>query len=96
MELSQRLKSLRKSTKSPLRAVAARCQCSFQYLSKLEKGSEIRPQIELLYRLAAYYQFPSDILIIEARKVPQDVYYKIVDYPELLEIVRRFRSAGHV
>lgn len=91
MELSSRLKTLRKQRKITLKQASERCGCSFQYLQKLESGLAIRPAIDLLYKLAAFYQFSSDILILEAGKVPQDVYYEIVRCPELLELIRNHK-----
>ena len=90
MLLSERLTLLRKSAKTTLKDVAIRCDISLQYLQKLEKGHAKRPKLELLYRLASYYQFPSDKLIIEAGKIPQDVYWKIVNRPDLLKVIREY------
>lgn len=88
MKLSKRLSTLRKTSKASLQAVSRRCNCSPQYLHRLEKGVAHRPAIELLYKLAAYYQFPSDTLIIEAEKIPSDVYWAIVHNPKFLQTVR--------
>lgn len=88
MKLSQRLKELRKSNGLKLVEVARRCDCSFQYISNLENDKAFRPKIELLYKLAAYYNFSSDVLISEAGKIPQDVYWRVINNSELLEIIR--------
>lgn len=94
MELSKRLAELRKSRKLSLRAVSSRCKCPFRYLHNLEKDKIRRPKIDLLYKLAVFYGFSSDILIIEARKIPQDVYWRIVDNPELLQVIRNYKLQG--
>lgn len=88
MELGDRLFSLRKERGITLKMACERCGCSYQNLQKIEKGKITSPKISLLYKLAAFYQFPSDILIIEAKKIPSDVYFKITDNPKLLEIIR--------
>jgi len=90
MKLSQRLKELRKNKGLTLSQVARRCECSFQYISNLENDKAFRPKIELLYKLAAYYDFPSDVLINEAGKIPQDVYWKIVNNPPLVQVIRDY------
>lgn len=92
MELAKRLSSLRKASKSPLRAVAAKCNCSSQYLHKLENGYALRPALDILYRFAAFYQFSSDTLILEAEKIPQDVYWKIIHNPDLISYIREYKS----
>ena len=89
MKLSQRLKDLRKNNGLSLKDVARRCGCSFQYISQLENDLAFRPKIELLYKLAAYYDFSSDVLINEAGKIPQDVYWAVVNKPTLNEIIRK-------
>jgi transcriptional regulator with XRE-family HTH domain len=88
MKLGERLFLLRKKRGITLKMGCERCGCSYQNLQKIEKGKITRPKISLLYKLAAFYQFPSDTLIIEARKIPEDVYWKIVDHPQLLKVIR--------
>jgi transcriptional regulator with XRE-family HTH domain len=92
MKLSDRLKELRKTNGLTLVDVARRCGCSFQYISNLENDKAFRPKIELLYKLAAYYNFPSDVLINEAGKIPQDVYWHIVNNPDLVPIIRNLKA----
>jgi transcriptional regulator with XRE-family HTH domain len=91
MQLSKRLQILRKERNITVRAAALLLNCSFSHLCKLETGALNRPKLQFLIKLAAFYQFPADTLIIEAGKIPPDVYYKIVNYPELLEIIRNFK-----
>lgn len=92
MDLGKRLSGLRKSKKASLRAVAQRCGCTGSYLSQLEKGEARRPSLYILYALADFYQFPSDTLIIEAEKIPKDVYWKIIHNPHYLAIIRNLNS----
>lgn len=91
MELSKRLKTLRKASKLSLRAASKQCGCSFQYLQKLESGESIRPAMDLLYTLASVYDFAADTLILEAEKIPSDVYWKIIRNPELLAQIRFYQ-----
>ena len=92
MKLSQRLKELRKNKGLTLKDVSRRCGCSFQYIAQLENDIAFRPKIELLYKLAAYYDFSSDILINEAGKIPQDIYWDVVNKPALNEIIRNYKA----
>ncbi len=91
MQLHERLVSLRQSKGCTLKDVAWRCGCAFQYIHKLESGKAVRPKLELLYKLAAFYNFPSDTLIAEAGKIPEDVYWKIVYNPDLLSVIRGWK-----
>ncbi|MDE2233704.1 MAG: helix-turn-helix transcriptional regulator [Patescibacteria group bacterium] len=92
MKLSQRLKELRKAKGLTLQDVARRCECSFQYISQLENDMAFRPKLELLYKLAAYYDFSSDTLILEAGKIPQDVYWLVINNPSLLNVIRSYKE----
>jgi transcriptional regulator with XRE-family HTH domain len=92
MKLSQRLRELRKNNKLTLQDVARRCKVSFQYLSQLENDKAFRPKMELLYKLAVYYNFSSDTLINEAQKIPEDVYWKIIKHPHLVQIIRNLQA----
>lgn len=92
MKLSQRLRSLRKSKGLTLQDVSRRCDVSIAYLAQLETDKAFRPKMALLYKLATYYDFPSDSLINEARKIPEDVYWKIVENPDLIPIIRNLKA----
>jgi transcriptional regulator with XRE-family HTH domain len=88
MKLSQRLRESRKNKKLTLKDVSRRCGVSVAYLAQLETDKAFRPKLELLYKLAIYYDIQSDVLINEARKIPEDVYWKIVNNPRLVEVIR--------
>ncbi len=90
MKLSERLYTSRKQRKITLKEAAKKCGCSFQHLQKLEKEKIFRPKLELLYRLAVFYCIPPDMLILEAGKIPQDVYWKITRCPQLLQVIRDY------
>ena len=53
MKLGEFLLNYRKKYKLSLRALAERAGCSYQYLSKLEKGEIIRPTTQMLEKIAA-------------------------------------------
>jgi transcriptional regulator with XRE-family HTH domain len=93
MKLHERLSELRKSKGCTLKDVAWRVGVAYQYIHKLESGKAVRPKLELLYKLAAYYQFSSDTLVAEAGKIPSDVYWKVVESPELIAAIRIWNQA---
>lgn len=88
MKLSQKLKKSRKNKGLTLKDVGRRCGVSLQYLSQLENDKAFRPKLQLLYKLAVYYDIPSDDLIALAGKIPEDVYWKIVNNPRLVPLIR--------
>lgn len=88
MKLSERLKTLRESKGVTLETASRAIDCTFQHLGKLENDKAFRPKIPLLQSICAYYDISPDILIPEAGKIPQDVYWKIVNNPKLLPIIR--------
>jgi transcriptional regulator with XRE-family HTH domain len=91
MKLSERLTLLRKQKGVTLETASRAVKCSFQHLCKLEKDKAYRPKMQLLENLCAYYEISQDILIIEAGKIPADVYWKVVNNPQLLKIIREYR-----
>lgn len=52
MKLSEYEKQYREKHGLSLRAMAERCNCSFQYLSKMEKDEIRRPSMEMIVNLA--------------------------------------------
>ena len=52
MKLSEYVKEYRKNHSLSLRQMAEKCQCSYQYLSKLENNEIETPQLLMLMKLA--------------------------------------------
>lgn len=70
-------------------AEASKCSgISLGYLHDLESGKATRPKIDILSKIAYCLNISADDLIIAAEKVPQDVYWKIVRNPQILNIIR--------
>lgn len=90
-KLEEMLKSHRAKGKFTLTRVAKEVGISVTYLRDLEKGNLKRPKLKVLHGLAAFYGINSDDLVIASRKVPQDVYWKIIDHPHLLETIRNLK-----
>jgi transcriptional regulator with XRE-family HTH domain len=83
---------LRKSNGLTLKEMARRCGCSFQYIHRLETDKAFRPKMWLLTKMADCLSFDSDTLINEAGKIPEDVYRKVVNNPELNKVIRDFKE----
>lgn len=70
------------------RQAAEKLHLSKTYYNNLELGKVDRPKMEILNNIAAVYNLPLDEVVIRAGRIPQDVYYKLVDNIELLKLVR--------
>lgn len=75
----------------PLRVAAKQIGISIGYLNDLESGRALRPKMKFIYAMAGLYGLPIDVLCIAAERIPQDVFYKIVKNPSLLEKVRSIK-----
>jgi transcriptional regulator with XRE-family HTH domain len=90
VKLPKLLKDLRESSKLTLDAAAQRIGISASYLHELESGVAEKPKVAVLDRVAAVYCCEKDTLFASAGKVSSDVFYKLVDYPQLMQVVRDY------
>jgi len=90
MKLSQRLRLARALKEVTLHEVASNVGCSIAYLQQLETEKAARPKMKLLETLADYYGLSRDTLVLEAGKIPEDIYWKIVNNPQLVAIIRQY------
>ena len=90
MKLSERLRQGRKKLGVTLRIASNNIDISAGYLNDLEHDRASRPKIKYLVAAANFYGIDRDSLIISAGKIPPDVYFKIVNNPKLLEIIRNY------
>jgi len=77
MEFGEILRQLRGQKNLGIKRLAPELGVSYTYLSKLE-NNDIRPSEELVERIAQYFGYDKDRLLLSAGKVP----------PEILEILR--------
>lgn len=77
MEFREILKQLRTESGQGIKRLAPELGVSYTYLSKLENGA-ISPSHELVSRVAKYFGYSEDMLLLSAGKVP----------PEILRILR--------
>lgn len=90
MKLGERLYTARISKGVTLIQAAKYALISPGYIHQLEKGIALRPKLRILNALADYYGISRDTVIIEAQKIPEDVYWKIVNNPILLNTIREY------
>ncbi len=89
MEFGETLRDLRTRQKVGLKKLAPELGVTYSYLSKLENG-QTRPSDQLVTRVAAYFDYDSDTLMLAASRVPPDVLEILRAHPE--EAIRVLRE----
>jgi transcriptional regulator with XRE-family HTH domain len=75
------LRKLRKQSEIGIKGLAPRLGVSYSYLSKLE-NNEVGPSEELVVRIAKYFSYDRDRLLLSAGKVPPDVLKILSENPD--------------
>lgn len=75
-----------------IRIAASKIGISYAYLSKLETGICQKPKMDILYKIVDFYALPLDKACIAAQRVPKDVFYKIINHPELIHVIREYEA----
>jgi HTH-type transcriptional regulator, competence development regulator len=89
MEFGQILRELRTKAGIGIKRLAPELGVSYTYVSKLE-NSEILPSAELVERVAHYFDFDPDHLLLSAGKVPPEILAILRDNPDdALEFLRK-------
>lgn len=93
MEFSKILRTLRTSAGIGIKRLAPELDVSYTYLSKLE-NNEINPSADLVERVATYFDYDRDILLLSAGKVPDEILEILREHPDdALQFLReRFGS----
>jgi transcriptional regulator with XRE-family HTH domain len=87
--LGKTLKKLRAAEGIGIKTLAPRLGVDHTYLSKLENDRAV-PSKEVVDRIAQYFNYDSDELMILAGRIPQDVQQILRDNPrEAIEFLRR-------
>ncbi len=88
MEFGQILRQLRTATGIGIQRLAPELQVNYTYLSKLE-NDEINPSVELVERVAEYFDYDRDALLLSAGKVPEEILDILRAHPdEALKFLR--------
>jgi transcriptional regulator with XRE-family HTH domain len=81
MKFGEILRRLRKESEIGIKGLAPRLGVSYSYLSKLE-NDEVGPSEELVGRIAKYFRYDRDRLLLSAGKVPPDVLKILSENPD--------------
>jgi len=98
MEFGQILRQLRTKAGLGIKRLAPELGVTYSYLSKLE-NNEIGPSEGLVGRVASYFEYDRDQLLISAGEVPPEILEILREHPEdavefLKERFGRRRSDG--
>lgn len=88
MTFADLIKKHRKNRKLSLNAAAKLMGIGVSHLHYLEKGATKKPKMETLYKIMVFYGLDVDATCREVQRIPMDVYYKIVNNPDLVKVIR--------
>ena len=75
------LRQLRTGVGIGIKKLAPEVGVSYSYISKLENG-EVSPSEELVGRIATYFHYDRDRLLLSAGKVPPEILKILQDHPD--------------
>jgi HTH-type transcriptional regulator, competence development regulator len=81
MQFGQILRTLRTNAGIGIKRLAPELDVSYTYLSKLE-NNEINPSAELVDRVAQYFDYNRDALLLSAGKIPQEIMDILREHPD--------------
>ena len=94
MEFGEILRELRTRRGLGIKSLAPEVGVTYSYLSKLENG-DVRPSEKLVERLAHYFRYDTNALLLSAGRVPADVLGILREHPdEAVEFLRRHFADG--
>lgn len=81
MEFGTILRNLRTKAGLGIKSLAPELDVTYSYISKLE-NNELRPSEEFIQRVAKYFDYDNDRLLLAAGKVPAEVLEILREHPE--------------
>jgi len=81
MEFGELLRELRSRKGLGIKRVAPQLGITYTYLSKIETN-QVRPSAELIDRMASYFAYDRDLLLLAADRVPPDILEILREHPE--------------
>ena len=92
MTFGETLRQLRTAAGVGIKRLGPELGVSYSYLSKLESG-DVNPSEKLVGRVAAYFDYNQDRLLLSAGKVPPEILQILRDNPDdaVGFLRRRFR-----
>jgi len=89
MKFGKILRQLRLESGMGIKSLAPELNVNYTYLSKLENEA-ISPSEELVVRVAKYFGFDRDALLLSAGKVPAEILQILRDHPnDAVAVLRR-------
>jgi len=89
VQFGETLRRLRTKAGVGIKRLAPEIGVSYSYVSKLE-NNEVNPSEELIGRIAAYFHYDRDRLLLSAGKVPPEILRILQDNPEdAVDFLRR-------
>lgn len=73
-----------------VRKVAEIIDYPFTLLAAMERGEEIKLRISIIENLCSLYELPMDDVCIMIEKIPTAIFYKVIDCPALLNVIRNY------
>lgn len=92
MQLKKIFSTGRASSGLPIRKAAKAIGLSPSYLHDIEMGRANKLKMKYIYAAANVYGISPDVICAAAERIPQDVFYKIIRCPELLEVIRKHKE----
>lgn len=88
------LRQLRTASGVGIKRLGPELGVTYSYLSKLESG-DVNPSEKLVGRVAAYFKYDRDALLLAAGKVPPEILRILQDHPDdAIEFLRRRFGRG--
>jgi HTH-type transcriptional regulator, competence development regulator len=81
MEFGEILRGLRTGAGLGIKRLAPELGVSYTYLSKLE-NKDVRPSEDLIRRVARYFSYDEDRLLMSAGRIPEEVLDILREHPE--------------
>jgi transcriptional regulator with XRE-family HTH domain len=96
MDFGSLLKALREKTGLSIKRLAPELDVNYTYLSKLE-NNKVNPSEELVDRMARYFAYSKEELLLAANKIPEDVLKILRENPtEAIAFLRKeFTGLGN-
>lgn len=76
-----------------VRKVAEIIHYPFSQLAAIERGEEVKLKMATIENLCMLYELSVDDVCLSIEKIPTGIFYKIIDNPELLNIIRSYERA---
>lgn len=76
----------------PLRAASEFLKIPFGMIACIERGEPVKISMDFLYNAAEFYGVEVDDMCEMAQRIPQDIFYKIVDNRKLWKHIRAYKG----